>query len=145
MTRLRGGTNELRIETGRHRVTSRDKPLPLHERTCLLCVAGEVEDEIHFVLDCEMYEDLREKTIWTVVRKSDEMTKTMKKETGCDKIEDARRQAGGRRFLLAGLLGDDEMCESSFAPDFTSAALRFCKSAMARRTKIVLNCLDQKT
>ena len=79
------------------------------------------------------------------MRKSDEIMKTMKKETGCDTVEEARKQAGGRRFLLAGLLGDDEMSESSFAPDLVSAALRFCKSAMTRRTKIVLNCLDQKT
>ena len=113
MTRLRGGTNELRIETGRHRITSRDKPLPLHERRCLLCVAGEIEDEIHFVLDCEMYEDLREKTIWTVVRKSDEMTKRMKRETGCETIEEARKQAGGRRFLLAGLLNGDQNAKES--------------------------------
>ena len=70
----------------------------------------------------------------------------MKRETGCKTIEEARKQAGGRRFLLAGLLGgDDDAYEGSFAPDFSSAALRFCKSAMTRRTKIVLNCLDQKT
>jgi hypothetical protein len=150
MTRLRGGTNELRIETGRHKITSRDKPLPLLERTCLLCPSDDekkrdVEDETHFVLDCELYEDLREKTIWSVVRKSDAMMKKMKTEFECDTLEEARKHAGGRRFLLAGLLGGDEMYESSLAPDLTFAALRFCKSAMTRRNGIVLHHLDQKT
>ena len=32
MTRLRGGTNELRIETGRYAITNRDRPLKLRER-----------------------------------------------------------------------------------------------------------------
>ena len=37
MTRLRGGTNELRIETGRYAITNRDRPLEAHERRCLIC------------------------------------------------------------------------------------------------------------
>src|SRR3954464_4405924 len=50
MTRLRGGTNELRIETGRYAITNRDRPLELSERTCLICMNGEIEDETHFVM-----------------------------------------------------------------------------------------------
>ena len=61
ITRLRGGTNELRIETGRYPNTNRDKPLQIHERTCLLCMSGDVEDEKHFILDCVVYVDLRKK------------------------------------------------------------------------------------
>ena len=60
MTRLRGGTNELRIETGRYPVTNRDRPLDVSERRCLICMNGEIEDETHFMLDCEEYEDLRQ-------------------------------------------------------------------------------------
>ena len=45
MTRLRGGTNELRIETGRYAITNRDRPLELNERRCLICLNGEIEDE----------------------------------------------------------------------------------------------------
>src|SRR3954453_8514468 len=40
MTRLRGGTNELRIETGRYPITNRDRRLEIHERRCLLCMCG---------------------------------------------------------------------------------------------------------
>ena len=54
MTRLRGGTNELRIETGRYAITNRDRPLEVNERRCLICWSGEIEDETHFVLDCCM-------------------------------------------------------------------------------------------
>ena len=60
MTRLRGGTNELRIEKGRHRATNRDHILHESERVCLICASGEVEDERHFLIDCAEYEDLRE-------------------------------------------------------------------------------------
>ena len=47
MTRLRGGTNELRVETGRYAITNRDRPLELTERRCLICLNGEIEDETH--------------------------------------------------------------------------------------------------
>ena len=50
MTRLRGGTNELRIETGRYPITN------LTGRS-----RREIEDESHFVVDCAFYDDLREK------------------------------------------------------------------------------------
>ena len=43
MTRLRGGTNELRIETGRYAITNRDRPLELNERRCLICLNGEID------------------------------------------------------------------------------------------------------
>ena len=52
MTRMRGGTNELRIETGRYANTNRDRRLEIEERRCLLCMSGEIEDEKHFLLDC---------------------------------------------------------------------------------------------
>ena len=61
MTRLRGGTNELRIETGRYPITNRDRRLEVEERRCLICMSGEIEDESHFVVDCAFYDDLREK------------------------------------------------------------------------------------
>lgn len=52
MTKLRSGTNFLRIETGRR------EGLPSGERMCWFgCDA--TEDEKHFLMDCRMYEDLR--------------------------------------------------------------------------------------
>ena len=69
MTRLRGGTNELRIETGRYPNTNRDRRLEIEERKCLLCGCGEIEDEKHFMLHCVVYDDLRTK-MFDVVKKA---------------------------------------------------------------------------
>src|SRR6185369_13439873 len=133
MTRLRGGTNELRIETGRYPITNRDKKLEIHERRCLLCMSGEVEDEKHFVLDCSEYEDLREKMFDVVKR-------VMLKKR--EKIEDLMNTEIGRQRIFGALMGDGvEDCEAR-------AALRkveFCKTAMKRRNNIVVTYLDQKT
>ena len=52
---MRGGTNRLRIETGRWR-SERE-----HERVCNVCLCDEVENEKHFLLACSMYE--REATV----------------------------------------------------------------------------------
>ena len=68
MTRLRGGTNELRIETGRYPITTRDRRLDVHERQCLLCMSGHVEDESHFWFACVVDEDLRGKMFDVVKR-----------------------------------------------------------------------------
>jgi len=54
LTMLRGGTNKLRIETGRW-VGEREK-----ERVCNVCLCDEVEDEKHFLLACPWY--VREST-----------------------------------------------------------------------------------
>ena len=47
LANLRGGTGELRVETGRWSGLQRE------ERICKQCTPGEVEDEAHFVLKCE--------------------------------------------------------------------------------------------
>ena len=49
LTMLRGGTNKLRIETGRWR---REKE---PERVCNVCLCEDVEDEKHFLLACPRY------------------------------------------------------------------------------------------
>ena len=49
ITMLRGGTNSLRIETGRWRGESEE------ERVCDVCMSTDVEDEKHFLLHCPMY------------------------------------------------------------------------------------------
>merc|ERR1711994_104095 len=52
MARIRSGTNDLKIETGRHEGLDREA------RKCWFG-CGEVEDEEHFVMKCMMYDDLR--------------------------------------------------------------------------------------
>ena len=49
LTMLRGGTNKLRIETGRW-IGEREE-----ERVCDVCVCEDIEDERHFLLACPMY------------------------------------------------------------------------------------------
>lgn len=58
-TRLRSGTNFLRVETGRYEKEA------LEERVCELC--NVVEDEKHFLLDCGLYDDLRG-PLWKALR-----------------------------------------------------------------------------
>ena len=52
--RLRSGTHQLRIETGRW-VKEREE-----DRLCNVCVTGKVESEEHFLLECYVYRQLRE-------------------------------------------------------------------------------------
>ena len=58
LSKLRGGTNRLRIEQGRY------KKEKLEDRVCVFCETKEVEDERHFMLKCAAYSDLRG-IMWT--------------------------------------------------------------------------------
>ncbi len=53
IAQLRLGILLIHIETGRFKGTQLD------ERICQLCGTQEVEDEIHFVCKCNLYNDLR--------------------------------------------------------------------------------------
>ena len=55
LAQFRAGSLPLAIETGRF---ARPQ-IPLHERFCKYCTAGVVEDERHFLMQCELYNDLR--------------------------------------------------------------------------------------
>lgn len=54
---LRAGCLPLEIEMGRYR---KPKPVPLEERTCKMCQTGHIEDEKHFVMNCDLYIDQRD-------------------------------------------------------------------------------------
>ena len=47
-TKLRCGTSELEIETGRHERAI----VPRSQRSCKCCIQAEVEDSFHFVMRC---------------------------------------------------------------------------------------------
>jgi hypothetical protein len=51
LARIRTGSNELQVDKGRQ-IRPR---VPRHERVCLVCNNGTVEDEAHFLLQCEAY------------------------------------------------------------------------------------------
>jgi hypothetical protein len=55
LSRLRLSSHNLHVETGRH---CRPKT-PLEQRLCLICNDGNVEDEMHFIEVCSVYNDLR--------------------------------------------------------------------------------------
>jgi hypothetical protein len=74
LTMIRGGTNKLRIETGRW-VGEREK-----ERVCKVCLCEEVEDEKHFLLECSMY-----------VRERVEMFERIKRECELEYIENMEK------------------------------------------------------
>lgn len=76
-TKLRGGTNALRVSQGRQ---SRPK-LERHERVCLVCNSGQVEDEAHFVMDCAELAKARAamwKRIMGAVRKEPEAARALR-------------------------------------------------------------------
>ena len=52
---FRSGSHQLRVERG-----SWIKQ-PVAERVCKVCITGEVENEMHFLLQCYVYRNLREK------------------------------------------------------------------------------------
>ena len=53
LSRLRLRSHNLAVEGGRHR------NIPREQRTCEFCDANQVEDEIHFLLFCPKYDELR--------------------------------------------------------------------------------------
>jgi len=57
LAKFRLGDHKLRIETGRH---NRPRLLP-EQRICRACSMNKVEDEIHFLIECPIYANLRNK------------------------------------------------------------------------------------
>ena len=54
-TKLRVSAHTLMIEKGRHF----HPKVPIDQRICTLCSLNEIEDELHFMLKCTFYADLR--------------------------------------------------------------------------------------
>jgi hypothetical protein len=57
LSRFRTSCHDLRIE--RERYLPQAIKAPRHERTCLLCASPQIEDELHMIFDCPIYDDLR--------------------------------------------------------------------------------------
>ena len=54
-TKFRLSDHKLLIESGRHC----KPPTPVNDRLCTLCQLQAIEDEIHFLIDCNFYQNLR--------------------------------------------------------------------------------------
>ena len=61
LSQFRCGILPLSIEVGRYTNT------PLEDRVCELCENGVLEDECHFLLECEVYRDLRAQLLSKVI------------------------------------------------------------------------------
>ena len=59
VARLRTSTHPLRIETGRYNLPI---PIPAEERYCWFFQNSLVEDECHFLFECNLYDTLQEKS-----------------------------------------------------------------------------------
>ena len=59
LTKFRLSDHKLHIESGRHCNPRK----PIEERLCKICNNQEIEDEIHFLLNCFFYCDLRSSLI----------------------------------------------------------------------------------
>ncbi len=55
-SKLRISAHQLRIELGRYSVP---RKTPLESRTCQLCKTNSIENEIHFVIECPIYQTER--------------------------------------------------------------------------------------
>ena len=62
VARLRTSTHTLRIETGQYNLPV---PVPAEERYCWFCQNGSVEDECHFLFECNLYSTLQENSTLT--------------------------------------------------------------------------------
>lgn len=76
LARFRCGSFPLAVELGRYR-----RPVtPLEQRTCRLCNNGQIENEMHFLMQCTTYSDIRSTYIGyidTDVDASDEFVRIM--------------------------------------------------------------------
>ena len=59
LARLRLSSHQLRIQTGRYVQNYVER----RQRFCILCTSNEIEDEYHFILECNIYVTIRRKYI----------------------------------------------------------------------------------
>ena len=58
LSMLRCGTSPLHVETGRW-----CRPVkPLDQRICTYCNQNEIENEVHFFIECDIYDDFKIRT-----------------------------------------------------------------------------------
>ena len=101
LAKLRGGTAELRIETGRWRGLERQ------ERICKCCESGEVEDVEHLVMKCAHVKEERGKLMelmdermegWLSMEENERVAVTMDKACTDPAVRRAMERLWRKRF-----------------------------------------------
>lgn len=59
LTKLRLGTHTLRIQTGKYE--NKGGPIPVNQRTCIVCKTDSVDNEEHFIGHCQTFSHIRTK------------------------------------------------------------------------------------
>ena len=118
MFSLRSGSNRLRIETGRWKRPKEKE----EERLCLVCNKNKIENEVHFVAECEKYEDFRQYLISETLRISNGLVNLSEMENRKDDIF----------WIVAVGWGGGEQWER-----ICKAALNFVYRAMKRRANLL--------
>ena len=102
LAKLRGGTAELRIETGRWRGLKRE------ERICKNCRSREVEDAEHLVMKCELVKEERGKLLelmdervegWQGLKEIERMAVTLDRACSDSAVGRAVERIWRRRFM----------------------------------------------
>ena len=65
LTKLRISAHKLRIETGRY---AKPNKILEEDRISLFCDLNKIEDEHHFMLECTLYNHLREEMMQKIIR-----------------------------------------------------------------------------
>ena len=68
MTRLRLGVHSQRIQTGKYE--NAGASISIEERKCLVCKENYIEDEQHFLMYCEGYDNIR-KDLHSLISQTD--------------------------------------------------------------------------
>jgi hypothetical protein len=113
--RLRSGTHQLKIETGRW------YQQPEAERICYVCLTGKVENEGHFMLDCYRYNRLRDKLFASI-----------KLQTG----HDLKAFLDDREYMIDVLLGHGLASQVS-RRSIGEAVCKFIADAMRVRKRVM--------
>jgi hypothetical protein len=100
LARIRTGSNELQVDKGRQ-----IRPhVPRDERVCLVCNNGTVEDEAHFLLQCEAYASLRDTLQASIAKIPGRFTDV--KLSSANKVEALKTLLGGNATgLMSGHVG----------------------------------------
>ena len=65
INKFRSGNHQLHIETGRHGVPKTSESLTL----CNFCKTNEIENEVHFLFFCKLYDSFRSKLFNEITEK----------------------------------------------------------------------------